>query len=266
MLGYRPRMRLAGLLAASVAAATFVGTAAASADTSISSNWAGYAATGSTADGAPTTFSVVSGSWVQPAVTCVPGRATYSSFWVGLGGFGQGSQALEQIGTDSDCTADGAQVYGVWYELVPDFAVHVHLRLSPGDHLNAVVVVHGTQVIVRLRNLTRGTVFTRKVTAKVLDLTSAEWIAEAPSNCDGGACSILPLANFGTVTFGAAAAVGDGRAAPLSTWTVNPIELFAGDRLSPAPASTGALPSPVGPDGGSFSIAYSDELPAPGGP
>lgn len=259
-------MRIAALLAAAAGAAAFAGAATASADTSISSNWSGYAATGTAADGTPTTFSVVSGSWVQPAVTCVPGQASYSSFWVGLGGFGEGAQALEQVGTDSNCRADGSQAYGVWYELVPDYAVHVHLRLSPGDHVSAVVVVHGTQVIVRLRNLTRGTVFTRKVTARVLDLTSAEWIAEAPSNCNGGACSILPLANFGTVTFSTAAAVGDGRAAALSAWTVNPIELLAGDRLSPTPTSTGALPSPVGPDGGSFSIAYSDELPAPDGP
>ena len=257
-------MRLAVLLAAGAAA--LAGTAApANADTSISSNWAGYAATGTAANGAPTSFSVVSGTWVQPAVRCTPGQPSYSSFWVGLGGFDEFSQALEQVGTDADCSADGTAAYGVWYELVPDFAVHVHLRLSPGDRVNAVVVVHGNHVIVRLRNLTRGTVFTRTVKASALDLTSAEWIAEAPSNCDGTGCTILPLADFGTVAFSAAAALGDGHAAPLSSWTVTPIELFAGDRLSPAPTSTGALPSPVGADGGSFSISYSDELanPAP---
>jgi hypothetical protein len=256
-------MRPALVLAAAVTAALAGTAAAARADNSISSNWSGYAATGTTASGAPTTFGVVAGSWVQPAVTCEAGRATWSSFWVGLGGFGEGSQALEQIGTDADCTAEGQPVYRVWYELVPDYAVHVRLRVDAGDHLSAVVVVHGTQVIVRLRNLTRDTVFTRKVTASVLDLTSAEWIAEAPSNCDGSGCSILPLANFGTVTFTGAAAVGDGRAAPLASWTVTPIELVAGDRLTRAPTGSGALPSPVGADGGSFSIAYTDELPAP---
>lgn len=257
-------MRLAAVVAAGLCAAVFAGRAAAAgSDTSISSNWSGYAATGTSATGAPTTFSVVSGTWVQPAVTCTPGQASWSAFWVGLGGFGQGSQALEQIGTDADCGADGRPVYAVWYELVPDAAVHVRLRVSAGDRLNAVVVVHGSEVILRLHNLTRNTVFTRKVSASALDLTSAEWIAEAPARCGGSGCNVLPLADFGTVTFTGAAAVGDGRPAPLASWTVNPIELLAGDRLTRAASYSGALPSAVGSDGGSFSIAYSDALPSP---
>ncbi len=258
-------MRVGVLLAAAACAAGFAGTASAAGNgsSSVSSNWAGYAVTGTNAAGGPTTFNVVSASWVQPAAKCTVGSARWSSFWVGLGGFGEGSQALEQIGTDADCASTGQPVYAVWYELVPDEAVHVRLKIDAGDHLNAVVVVHGSQVIVRLRNLTRNTVFTRTVTARALDLTSAEWIAEAPSTCGGAGCEVLPLANFGTVSFSGAAAVGDGKPAPLASWTATPIELLAGDRLSPAASYSGALPSAVGTDGGSFSISYSDELPAP---
>ena len=32
---------------------------------------------------------------------------TYSAYWVGLGGGGQQSTALEQIGTQGDCSASG---------------------------------------------------------------------------------------------------------------------------------------------------------------
>lgn len=257
-------MRGGLLLAIVVAACSFASSAgAATSDLSLSSNWAGYAVTGSEADGSPMTFSVVSGSWTQPAARCTAGTATWSSFWIGLGGYAETSNALEQIGTDADCDASGRPIYYVWYELVPQAPVQLRMKLSPGDHVTAVVVVHGTAVILRLRDLTRNTVFTRHLEAGTTDLTSAEWIAEAPSNCDGPSCIVLPLTNFGTVSFTSAAAVGDGHPAPLGSWTVTPIELLVGDRLAAMPSSTGAVPSPVGPDGGSFTISYSDELSAP---
>src|SRR5215813_3261264 len=66
---------------------------------STSSNWAGYAV--SAADGAtPLAYSNVSGAWKQPTATCTDGTQSYSAFWVGLGGLADGSQALEQVGTE----------------------------------------------------------------------------------------------------------------------------------------------------------------------
>ena len=88
----------AGLLLPAAAAAAAAGT--------VSSNWAGYAALAST--GAPAPRSV-SGSWRQPAATCTPGRETYSAVWVGLGGFNEGTGALEQIGSNADCTRWGGR-------------------------------------------------------------------------------------------------------------------------------------------------------------
>jgi hypothetical protein len=76
----------------------------------VSQNWAGYVAGGSSSD---TQFSDVSGSWVQPSATCGSGQ-TYSAFWVGLGGSGNGSSGLEQTGTQADCTADGGTDYYAW--------------------------------------------------------------------------------------------------------------------------------------------------------
>ena len=48
-----------------------------------STNWSGYAAQAS-----GTTFSDVPGSWVQPAVGCTSRQKQYSSFWVGIDGWG----------------------------------------------------------------------------------------------------------------------------------------------------------------------------------
>src|SRR5271156_2413075 len=70
----------------------------------MSSNWAGYAVTGTSKS--PVRFRTVSAHWVQPSVPCTSGQS-YSGFWVGLGGYRQSSQALEQIGTDADCSSSG---------------------------------------------------------------------------------------------------------------------------------------------------------------
>ena len=58
----------------------------------VSTNWAGYA----TSTARP--FASVTGRWVEPEATCGT-TATYSAFWVGLGGFSDGSFAVEQTGT-----------------------------------------------------------------------------------------------------------------------------------------------------------------------
>ena len=64
------------------------------------------------------------------AVACTANsQPTYSAYWVGLGGGGQQSSALEQIGTQADCSTSGTATYYAWYELVPSAPV----KLVPGD-------------------------------------------------------------------------------------------------------------------------------------
>jgi hypothetical protein len=46
---------------------------------STSTNWSGYASTG-------TTYNDVKGSWTQPTASCSSGQTAYSSFWVGIDG------------------------------------------------------------------------------------------------------------------------------------------------------------------------------------
>ena len=115
-----PRLISALAVVGSIACAT-APTAASAATTegqaASSANWSGYVAGGSSSGGS-TQFSSVSGSWVEPSANCNAGQG-YSAFWVGLGGSGQGPNALEQTGTEADCGSDGSSSHFAWYELVP---------------------------------------------------------------------------------------------------------------------------------------------------
>ena len=247
---------------AATAAVTGVSAGSASADATsqeqVSQNWAGYVAGGSSSD---TQFSNVSGSWVEPTATCGSGQ-TYSAFWVGLGGSGNSSGALEQTGTQADCTADGGTDYYAWYELVPAAPVRLDLAIHPGDKITAKVGVSGTNVTVSLSDQTTGQSTTKTLQMDGPDTSSAEWIAEAPSSCDGsGSCQPLPLTDFGTVQFTGATATANGHTGTINdpNWTANPIALGAGGStdvsLGAGSSSAGANPSGLSSDGSSFSVS-----------
>ncbi|HEX5196243.1 MAG TPA: G1 family glutamic endopeptidase [Gaiellales bacterium] len=160
---------------------------------STSTNWAGYSATGGT-------FTSVSATWKQPAATCTSATA-YSSFWVGLDG--DGTNTVEQIGTDADCSG-GKAVYYAWYEMYPKFPVNLSLTINPGDTLSAKVTTNANgNFTLSIKDTTTGGSFTTTQRLRRAKLGSAEVIAEAPSS--GG---VLPLANFGTVGFSAATVNG----------------------------------------------------------
>src|SRR5260370_28447881 len=69
-----------------------------------------------------------------------------------------------------------------------------------GDSMSARVSVSGTTFTLVLKNTTRGWTFTTTQTSTSAQDASAEWVAEAPSSCFT-TCSVLPLANFGTMHF-----------------------------------------------------------------
>jgi Peptidase A4 family len=246
-----------GIWAVSAAAATT------SPQEEVSSNWAGYVAGGSSSN---TQFSSVSGSWVQPTATCNSGQ-TYSAFWVGLGGSSDQSGSLEQIGTQADCNADGSTSYYAWYELVPSAPVNLSLTIKPGDHISARVGVSGSNVTVSLSDQTSGQSTTKTLQMSNPDTSSAEWIAEAPSQCSGGdattgSCQPLPLADFGTVQFTGASATANGHTGTISDsdWSAQPIALGSGGTydvsFGAGDSSAGANPSSLSSDGSSFSVAY----------
>jgi hypothetical protein len=258
--------------AASAAAPAFASPARTGSDVlaATSSNWAGYAVAAPA--GAPAaSFSNVSGAWIQPAATCTPGTPTYSAFWVGIGGESPTSQALEQVGTEADCSANGAATYRLWYELVPAAPVTIKLPLKAGDGIAASVAVSGTSVSIHITNVTqKKRTFAKRLTmtSPAPDVSSAEWVAEAPSTCTrSGDCSVLPLANFGGVTFVVAKATADGHTGTISdpAWSPTAISLV-GDGTGPRGLVTAALaanatPTPLSPDGSAFGVTWSELQP-----
>ena len=236
----------------------------------VSSNWAGYVASGSDARSAvPATFSNVSATWVEPTASCGSISSTgptSAAFWIGLGGNATDSNALEQAGTEADCTP-GGESYFAWYELVPAGSVKLGLRVEPGNRISASVSVSGTQVTIRMRNLTRGTSVSKTLPMAAPDTTSAEWIAEAPSLCRAASyrCSEQPLTDFGTVRFSSASAESGGHTGSISdsAWSSTPIELqggaggfFGGGRFAPEESVAEAVPSTLAQDGSAFSITW----------
>src|ERR1700722_12735249 len=180
-----------------------------------SSNWAGYVARSSTQSGG--SFSSVSGSWTQPSASCSVGSTTYSAVWVGLGGYREHASALEQIGTDADCERSGKASFSSWFELVPAGPVDLHLKIDAGDRLSASATVIGHDATLRLRNLSTGAHVSVTRRLSHMDISSAEWIVEAPSLCTGESrCHTLPLSDFGQVQFNTATATSGGRTASLS--------------------------------------------------
>ena len=257
-----------------VAAATAVcalgAAASASAATDVqqaqSENWSGYV---SGATGQGTQFKSVSGSWVVPTANCTSSSdPTYSAFWVGLGGAGN-ADALEQTGTETNCTAQGSPSYYAWYELVPKAPVRVDLPVSAGDHISSKVTVDGTSVSIWLSDETTGRMFSQTLSMSDPDVSSAEWIAEAPSQCQQSTsdCTPLPLTDFGSVQFTSTSATDtNGHTGPISDpeWAATAVTLspsagsmgFQGASYTPTGSSGGATPSALSSDGSGFSVSY----------
>jgi hypothetical protein len=244
-----------------------------------SGNWAGYVV-GAGSDGSATSFKTVTGSWVQPTAKCSSGGTTYSAFWVGLGG-ADGKEALEQDGTEANCGANGTAHYYAWYELVPKAPVKVDLAVHPGDSMTATTTVSGHEVTESIVNHTTGQSYTKTLTMSDPDISTAEWVAEAPSQCQSGAtnCTALPLSNFGSVAFTSASATDtSGQTGTISSndWstaalTLDPSESaggmgggygygygYAGEAVSSA-SSGAAVPSSLTDRGAAFTVTYKRE-------
>ena len=252
----RPRLAIAFAALAALSAAA----PAALADSSTSSNWAGYAA-----HRAHVKFHRVFAWWIQPSLTCTPGHDSYSALWVGLGGFSLSSNALEQAGTEADCNAVGQTRMAAWYELVPAPSRRLTLKVNAGDRIAASVTVTGHKVTIELWDATTNKSVTKTIRAPAVDVSSAEWIAEAPSDCVSvNSCVTLPLADFGSASFVfAGAQVSGARVSPLSSssWRLTKITLEPGQRRfagydGSGSAAAVATPSAVSASGSAFTVTY----------
>lgn len=153
-------------------------------------NWAGYAASGSSGQ-----FTKVSANWTQTALKC-GSTTSWAVFWVGLDGYN--SSTVEQTGTGGVCQG-GSPTYFAWYEVYPKQPIiTINKPVKPGDAFAAsATAVTKTSFKLVISDSTQKWTFTTTQTISGAALSSAEVIAEAPSNSSG----ILPLANFGTIHF-----------------------------------------------------------------
>jgi len=216
-----------------------------------SSNWSGYAIAGQNHS-----VTDVKGTWIVPAIvgTCPTKNSTSSSFWVGMDGLTSGT--VEQMGTTAACV-NGAPAYSAWIEYYPIPRKSLtKITVSPGDVMSVELKYNGTALVFSMSDLTAKEAYTSSVPGILAMRSSAEWVAEDPSNLKGP----LPLANFGVVSFGG----GSGATSSADMATVSGVTGSIGAFGSSVVRiqminSAGALkasPSLLSPSGSGFSVSW----------
>jgi hypothetical protein len=163
--------------------------------------------------------------------------------WVGIGGLR--TSDLIQAGTEQTVSGTGTVSYQAWIETLPDPSHPVPLTVLPGDTVNVSVDQQPGQMwSISFVNLTSGQTLQRTL-PYASRLSSAEWIEEAPF----ARRRVLPITQFGTLIFTTASAVKDGQSLTPADLDARPFSLVddVGRLL--------AVPSPLSPDGASFSVS-----------
>jgi len=217
-----------------------------------SENWSGYAVTG-------TGFTKALGSWTVSTVNCRTTPNTYAAFWVGIDGYS--SATVEQTGTIAICQGTRA-IYYAWYEFYPAGSVEItSVPIAPGNKISAEVSYNGTEFTTTLTNETTGLSSSHSARVRGAARSSAEWIAEAPCCTSSG--GILPLADFGTSSFGLEyTGILDTNFAT-ETSLSGPISDFGGDVQEIVMATSGganeAVPTALTDGGSSFQVSWKSE-------
>jgi hypothetical protein len=201
-----------------------------------SRNWSGYAATGSTYTG-------ISGTWTVPQVSASSGASGVGATWVGIGGVT--TRDLVQAGTE-DSGSGRQNEYQAWIEMLPAASKQVPLAVAPGDSITVSIAEQGAgsqlwQIV--MTNNRSGKSYQTSVNY-TSSRSSVEWIEEAPTGRNG----ILPIDNFGAVSFSESTAIQNGETVNLDAVGARPISLLNA-RKQPL-----AVPSPIGSDGESFEV------------
>jgi hypothetical protein len=240
----------------------------------ISPNWSGYVAR--SPKGHRVFYTSATATWTVPAAKCSAKGAkarTYSTTWVGLGGYAYETQ--EEVGTNSNCTAAGKGYYYSWFELVPYLSYPVTIKdtLHAGDVVTGLtkVLKAAKRVELQLKDLTAGWTFTTKISWAAPDETSADFVVEAPAECVYYTCTEASLANFGAVSMHGISIIGNGKSGSLTDprFAVTGVKLVPGrlrvptlnpnartDKQGRAASPAGATPGPVSSDGRSFHIRW----------
>jgi hypothetical protein len=187
----------------------------------------------------------VSGTWIIPSVS-VSENDTFSSNWVGIGGYGETS--LIQAGTEHQCV-DGQLEYFAWYELLPRTITRIHtLNIYPGDKITTNITLldyDDNSWLITLEDHTRGTLFQKTVTYNS-SMKCVEWIVERPT-VEG---KISTLADFGTTTLTNCTATINGVTGAIADFLYTPVVMVDSDENDLVSTS------PLSSDGASFSVTY----------
>ena len=216
-------------------------------DQNTSHNWSGYAATGGN-------FTSVTGTWSVPQFT-PDGTFGIDAAWVGIGGVR--SRDLIQAGTQQTVSGTGSTQYEAWIEMLPRASRPVPLRVHAGDSITVSITEQSPdQWLIDFSNNTTGQTYqqTQQYTSSH---SSAEWVEEAPSGGRGG---VLPLSNFGTIQFSGGSAVKDGQSLNIAAMGAKAITMIGDNEQALA------IPSQLGGDGASFTVARTDVPAATAGP
>lgn len=203
-----------------------------------STNWSGYADTGSG-------FSRVSSSWTEPSASCSGTQTQLAAFWVGIDGYS--SNSVEQDGTIIECYHRRAYQY-TWWEMYPTNDIQVvGSTLAAGDHITASVVRSGTSYTLTVSDSTNpANSFSTTQGCSNCANSSAEWIAEAPSGSSG----VYPLADFGTWSTSGASVTEGSSTGTISSFTDDQITMVTSS------GATEATPSPLNNSGSAFSVTW----------
>jgi len=206
-----------------------------------STNWSGYADTGSA-------FSAVSASWTEPTPSCSGSRTTsLAAFWVGIDGYS--SDSVEQDGTLIECYRGSTYQY-TWWEMYPTNDIQVvGESLAAGDAITSSVTRSGTSYTLKVTDSTHSAnsfSTTQTCSASSCVDSSAEWIAEAPSSSTG----VEPLAKFSTWTDANSGVTEGSTAGVISSFTDDEIT------MNTSSGATEAQPSALNSAGNSFTVTW----------
>lgn len=192
-----------------------------------SSNWAGAVQIGKG-------FNKVTGTITVPRAS--GGSNAAASAWVGIDGDTCQSAILQ---TGVSFYGDGS--FDAWYEWIPDYSYSFsNFDLSVGDVIRMTVdATSKTKGVATLENLTTGRSVSHTFTntPSTLCETNAEWIVE---DFEEGS-SLVPFANFGTVTFTNATASGSSGTITPNGSTIIDIESSKGQVLTDCSASSSGV-------------------------
>jgi Peptidase A4 family len=202
-----------------------------------STNWSGYADTGSG-------FKTVTATWKEPTGTCGSGTSL-AAFWVGIDGYS--SDSVEQDGTLIECSG-GSPVYFSWWEMYPTNDVQVvGESVAPGDLISASVTRSGDSYKLAVKDGTHpANSFSTTQSCSDCANSSAEWIAEAPSSSSG----VEPLSDFGTWNPYAATVANTSKTGVISSFTDDEITMVDSS------GNVEAQPGKLGSNGKYFTVTW----------